>query len=395
MLFSGLFAQNFCLFAFLYFCKSTLNLRRLHIALAIAFTCLLIASGCQESKGKLRMAQPSWLDNQYARGFRLGTQDQDSFLLVLDPGNGDTLGQFQWGPHAYSGYTHLDARLRIASGSGVISGLLSALKCQERIVAVDQRSYQPHLVKIREDLVQFSLGGNFNRDALIQSEPDLLLHYFFESGSREEIERLQPHIPVVWIQNYREAHPLAKSEWLRAIGFLLGNYPKADSLFSDISQHYQQLAQRSLKPRPVFCNLPYSGTWAFPGGQSYLGTLIRDAGGIPIWPQSEGSESVVLGIEEAAQLLEENPGALWIHPGDCPDWDCVVERAPRIMKQSAWLPSRMAQCDKGDFAGQVNRWYNEGGVRPDRLLSDLQHLTQDTAIPAEDLYFYRCLSPQP
>jgi iron complex transport system substrate-binding protein len=303
------------------------------------------------------------------------------------------LGQFQWGPHSYSDYTHLDSRLRIASGSGVISGLITALQSQDRIVAVDQRSYQPHLVQIREDLVQFSLGGSFNRDALIQSEPDLLLHYFFESGSRQEIERLQPHIPIIWIQNYRENHPLAKSEWIRAVGFLLGQYQAADSLFAQIAHRYRELAERPLLLRPVFCNLPYSGTWAFPGGKSYLGTLIRDAGGIPIWPQSKGSESVILGIEEAAQMLQEHREAIWIHPGDCPDWDCVVDRAPRIMKQNSWLPSRMAQCDKGDFAGQVNRWYNEGGVYPDRLLSDLQHLTQDTVVQAEDLYFYRILTP--
>lgn len=366
---------------------------RLHNALSIALLWLLLASACQEPETQLRLAQPSWLENQYAKGFQLGTQNQDSFLIVLDPSNGDTLGQFQWGPHSYSDYTHLDSRLRIASGSGVISGLITALQSQDRIVAVDQRSYQPHLVQIREDLVQFSLGGSFNRDALIQSEPDLLLHYFFESGSRQEIERLQAHIPVIWIQNYRENHPLAKSEWIRAVGFLLGQYQPADSLFAQIAHRYRELAERPLLPRPVFCNLPYSGTWAFPGGQSYLGTLIRDAGGIPIWPQSKGSESVILGIEEAAQMLQEHREAIWIHPGDCPDWDCVVDRAPRIMKQNSWLPSRMAQCDKGDFAGQVNRWYNEGGVYPDRLLSDLQHLTQDTVVQAEDLYFYRILTP--
>jgi ABC-type Fe3+-hydroxamate transport system substrate-binding protein len=366
-----------------------------HIAISLALLWSIFSSSCQESKNTLGPANPEWLSNSYAKGFQLGTQDRDSFLLIFDPSTGDTLGQFQWGPKSYLGFTHLNSRLRIASGSGVISGLLSALHHQDKLVAVDQRSYQPHLVQVREDLVQFSLGGNFNREILIQSEPDLLLHYFFESGSRQEIERLQPHIPVIWIQNYREAHPLAKSEWLRAIGFLLGDYPKADSLFSDISQRYQQLAKRSLKPHPIFCNLPYSGTWAFPGGKSYLGTLIHDAGGLPIWPQSEGSESVIVGIEEAARFLEDHPGALWIHPGDCPDWDCVVERAPRIMKQSAWQPHRMAQCDKGDFAGQVNRWYNEGSVRPDRLLSDLQHLTQDSVIQAEDLYFYRCLEPQP
>lgn len=313
----------------------------------------------------------------------------------MDPSDGDTLGQFQWGPNSYLGYRHLESRQRIASGSGVISGLLCALNIQDQLVAVDQRSYQPHLVQVREELVQFALGGSFNRDALIQSKPDLLLHYFFEPSSRQEVERLQPHIAVIWIQNYRESHPLAKSEWLRALGFLMGQYESADSLFIQIATRYQQLAKRPLNPRPIFCNLPYSGTWAFPGGNSYLSTLIQDAGGLAIWPQSQGSESVVLGLEEAALLLEDHPGAIWIHPGDCPDWNCVVERAPRIMKQAAWLPSRMAQCDKGDFPGHVNRWYNEGGVRPDRLLSDLQHLTQDSVIQAEDLYFYRCLEPQP
>lgn len=353
---------------------------------------LLLALGsCQRSQTNLPLAQPQWLRNDQARGFRLGAQGDDQFLLLLDPVSGDTLGRFQWGPGQYAQFRHLDAKSRIASGSGVISGLFSALDLDTLIRAVDQRSYQPHGLMHREDLIQFALGGNFNRQELLKAQPHLLVHYFFDNSQREEIERLAPKVPVLWIQNYREASPLAKAEWIRAVGFLFGAYSQADSLYSLVKHNYQKLAQQAKVPKPVFCNLPYAGNWTFPGQNAYLSTLIRDAGGTAIWPQESQSEVMVMGIEEAVGLWNSQPQLLWIHPGDCPDWDCMADRVPRLMPLSRQTQLRVAQCDKGDLPGQVNRWYNEGSVRPDQLLSDLIHLTQDSLPQPDSLYFYRLI----
>jgi iron complex transport system substrate-binding protein len=105
----------------------------------------------------------------------------------------------------------------------------------------------------------------------------------------------------VQVSEYLENHPLGRAEWIRLFGCLLNKQQLADSLFETIEMKYTQLrdsiSRLEVKRPLVFAGSMDGDRWAVPSGNSYLASLIYDAGGSYLFSDSSKSGNLVLPFE--------------------------------------------------------------------------------------------------
>lgn len=100
---------------------------------------------------------------------------------------------------------------------------------------------------------------------------------------------------------YTEETPLARAEWMRFFGRLVGEKEKSDSLFNEVEKEYLRLMrlarEASGHPTVIFDGI-YGNQWNVPTSRSVSGALIRDAGGINIFADYDNVGSAHLSPEE-------------------------------------------------------------------------------------------------
>jgi iron complex transport system substrate-binding protein len=148
-------------------------------------------------------------------------------------------------------------------------------------------------------LLNLSLGNELDEEVLFSIKPDLLFVYPF--GDKSYDRYLSQGIGCVQISEYLEKHPLGRAEWIRLFGCLLNEQEQADSLFQSIELHYlsirDSIARLNLNRPLVFAGSMDGDRWAVPSGNSYLATLIHDAGGSYLFSDSASSGNLVLPFE--------------------------------------------------------------------------------------------------
>ena len=128
-------------------------------------------------------------------------------------------------------------------------------------------------------------------EKIIDIHPDaILLSPFENSGGYGKLEDLD--IPLVECAEYMEVSPLARAEWMRFYGLLFGKQKKADKLFAEVDESYNDLKQEAEEAgegRSVMMDKLVGSVWYVPGGRSTIGQMIKDAGGRYPWEDDEHS----------------------------------------------------------------------------------------------------------
>ena len=134
----------------------------------------------------------------------------------------------------------------------------------------------------------------------------ILLSPFENSGGYGRLEKLG--IPLIECADYMETSPLARAEWMRFYGRLFGVGANADSLFTQVQNNYQNLcdlaAKTPLRPR-VMLDTKSGSAWYVAGGNSTIGQMISDAGGIYIFGENKNSGSVPLSFETVFEKAQD------------------------------------------------------------------------------------------
>ncbi|MCR4922263.1 MAG: ABC transporter substrate-binding protein [Bacteroidaceae bacterium] len=256
---------------------------------------------------------------------------------------------------------------RAAVFTSVHCALLQELGCVSAIGGVCELEYI-HLSSVREGvregrIADLGNGMQPNIERIIQLKPDALMPTPFEhSGGYGRIERMG--IPIVECADYMECSPLARAEWIRFYGRLFDRGAKADSLFLAIERDYLALAARAAetasRPRMI-CEIPQSGYWFMPAGESTMGQLYAHAGARYLFDDLPGAGSVSLGIE---RVLERGVTAdVWLVKLNGP-----LRRAQLVADYPALrrIPARIWCCDLS-----TSQFYEETPFHPELLLEDI------------------------
>lgn len=328
---------------------------------------IVLASCSAPSVPNAENAASDWtfVELDHAKCFTIEQRGADRRLTVFGAGGrSDTLGVYLMKDGSINGHGLPLERLAVASTTHL--PYLSALDRLPLVVGaahIDRMVNAPLQLWLREHAMEFGTADGFDRERLVALRPDVLLDYPFgrpQGGEQKNMLHME-------ITEYLEDHPLGRAEWLRFFGVLLGKEAEADSLFTRIAERYMQVRSTATEDRPlVFFASAWQGQWFVPPTQSYMGTLIRDAGAAPAYNGQQGSENVALDLETVLHVgaKADHFGMILALDGK-PDAATLAGGDKRLLTLNA--------IRKGGFYGNsaTSDLFGEALLEPDVVLMDL------------------------
>lgn len=287
---------------------------------------------------------------------------------------------------------------RVICLSSTHVAFMSALGLEDRVVGVSSGGFISNS-RIAERLILGEVkdvGSDMalNYEVVVSLRPDVVLAYATSGPTPEFYGRLAAlGIPVVMVGEYMERTPLARSEWVRAIGWLMGEEERADSLQRALAARYES-AQRIVSGvinRPkVLLNAPWQETWYIPGGNTYLAVFIRDAGGEVLTAGNVDSDkSLPVSLERALALGME--ADYWFHPGTAES----LQDLGRQSKLFTLFPAFKTGCVWNNTlrlnANGGNDYFESGVLAPDEILMDMIAILHPELLPGHDFTYYKQL----
>ncbi|MFZ3071323.1 MAG: ABC transporter substrate-binding protein [Anaerolineaceae bacterium] len=236
-------------------------------------------------------------------------------------------------------------------------------------------------------------GGSVNVETLLDLDPDLIMTS--ASGSPEldaHPKLLEAGLPVVLNADYLEQSPLGRAEWGIFIAAFYDLEEEASLQFDALVERYEaarNLTANITEKVTVFTNTDYQGTWYMPGGESYIGLLLRDAGAQYLWADQPGTGAMPLSFETVFDQARD--ADYWINVG-----------FPTDLASLLVMDSRYAEFDAVENAKVYNYnlrvnpnggvdYYESGVANPDLILKDLIKIFYPELLPEYELFYYQQL----
>lgn len=323
---------------------------------------------------------------EYAGGFEiLGSDDGSSVLIrTLLPWQGavrDTtdlmIVRKQTSlPDGFKGQVIKGDAERIVCMSSTHVAMLDALGLSHRIVGVSRKEFinNEYVREHESEIADVGFVGEMDFEALLASRPDIVLLYGMFGASPDEAKLRQLGIPFAYIGDYIEESPLGKAEWLVAIAEIAGVAADGKAMFAEIPPRYEKV-RRSVSPlsgarRPhVMINSPYGDSWFMSPKQSYLATMVHDAGASYIFDHDTGTEAVKIGMEEALSFLSESD--FWLNAGNVSSISELKAMYPKLADVRCVQEGKVYNNTLRMSEGGGNDYYESGVLHPDLILADL------------------------
>lgn len=226
-------------------------------------------------------------------------------------------------------------------------------------------------------------GGNSmspNAEVIRAAGSDAIWISPYEGASQQIMSTLLPDIPIIYCADYMETGPLARAEWMRFYGRLVDKAAKADSLFSAVEKHYEELtgmhdteknAGSNTSGKKLLADLPYGSTWYVAGGRSTLGTMYKDAGFCYPWADDVHGGSLALAPE--AVFEKAHDADIWLFKYNSADNDMTLTELtaqnPLFVQIKAVMDKNVYGCNTSN-----NDYFDVTPFRPDLLMEELNRL---------------------
>ena len=211
-----------------------------------------------------------------------------------------------------------------------------------------------------------SMAPSLEQMAVIH--PQALFMSSYENGSYSMLKRLKA--PVIECVEYMEPNALARAEWMRFYGLLIGKERQADSLFTQVEKSYRQLVALAAKAkqRPmVLTERVTSGTWYCPGGASSMATLLSDANARYVFAHDTHSGSLSLAPEAVVAAAHDADVWLFTYLGPRPlSKQQLLAEYHGYANIKAFRNAKIYQC-----SNERSTYFNEVSFHPDFLLADM------------------------
>lgn len=278
--------------------------------------------------------------------------------------------------------------------SSVHCGLLKQIGALQSIGGICDLKYIK-LPEIQEGCRNGSItdvGNGMNPDIekIIDLHPDaIMLSPFENSGGYGRMEKL--NIPIIECADYMETSALGRAEWMRFYGLLFGRTQKADSLFAEVENNYNELkalvAPLSSAPS-VISELKNGSAWYVPGGQSTSARIYADAGANYVFADDEHSGSVPLAFETVFDKGQD--ADFWLIK-----YNQAVDKTYSELKSDyapytgfrAFQERNIYGCNTGKVP-----FYEDSPFHPDRLLKDLIKIFHPALLEGYELKYFTKLA---
>lgn len=192
---------------------------------------------------------------------------------------------------------------KAVAGTNMHAALFEMLNNKEALAGVCEPEHI-HLDFVKSGVASGKIancgsGLNPTIETVLDLQPDaLFLSPFQNSGGYGKVEGLGT--PIIEVADYMETGPLARAEWIRFYGMLLGREQQADSIFNATEKEYHRLNDLALnagKGKTLLTNKMMGASWYVAEAESPIGIILKDANAGNPWADRKGTGSVALPFE--------------------------------------------------------------------------------------------------
>ncbi len=376
---------------------------KLHYTILSVLTVLL--SCCGSKSDSLSDFSETLYTPSEASGFSIyGKEGSESILLTIsNPWQGaDSVATHLFiaragdeAPLAFDGQILDGEAKRIVTTSSTHIAMLDALGATDRIVGVSGINYisNPDLQKRREQIADIGYEGNFDYEALLAADPDIVLLYGVNGANSMESKLRELDIPFIYIGDYLEESPLGKAEWIVPMAEIIGNRQKGEETFTAIAERYNALkkkvADTVIDAPSVMLNVPYGDSWFMPSADSYMARLIADAGGDYIYKKNTGNSSLPIDLEEAYTLASQ--ADFWLNVDQTTSLSTLGAKCPKFTDTRVFRNGYVFNNTLRANSAGGNDFFESGITNPDIILRDLIGILHPELSDAP-LYYYKKLN---
>ncbi|MBQ6253169.1 MAG: ABC transporter substrate-binding protein [Bacteroidales bacterium] len=238
-------------------------------------------------------------------------------------------------------------------------------------------------------------------EKIVSVRPDLVLTYSVSAAKSPFVSKLeQLGIKTLTVNEHLEGHPLARASYVRLFGALTGEMAAADSVLEAVKCSYRAIAGSVAgsysQPRKVLLNIPYNDQWFIPSKESYLTSMIKDAGGEVLGAMEGRATSSVISVEKAYTLSKD--ADCWLNVGWCSTMSQLTGINPIFEEMLRNIRSNAAARGYGED-GLVwndnkrlnpkggNDIWQSGVARPDLALKDLASILHPGGDSGSTIYY--------
>ena len=343
----------------------------------IFLSLLLTLISCTDKHTKKQHGQSTIEQPKYAKLFHFEINDKgEQELVVLDADTGSEIFR----------NIALDHPKTVVLSTTHI-GMLDAIDQLELIVGIPSKKFihNPTLLKNSGGLIEVINDNQLPLEEIYFSKTQLFIHSAYSPQLTQHKLLNDKNIISLPNQDWKETSPLARAEWIIALGFIIGEHDKAIEKFNEIEKNYQLLTE-SAKDLPsskqTICGNIFADYWNTPAKDSYAAQLLRDAKIDYIYKDVEGKTTLALTLEQV--IAENTQTHLWLNPG------ANSKKSIKLANSKAEQIPAFVEGNIYCYSHQNNYYWENALVYPDRLLGDLIQIAhpQQNFIQSK-LYFYQ------
>ncbi|MFK8038248.1 MAG: ABC transporter substrate-binding protein [Crocinitomicaceae bacterium] len=263
---------------------------------------------------------------------------------------------------------------KLACQSSTHVTLLNALGKINLIKGMSDIDFMPkdsiYVKLMKQNVLELNQNNSVNIEQLAMLQPDLFLMYPFEWQSKKF---KQAHIKTLLISEYLEQTPIARLEWIKFFGLLVGEENLANSIFERTKMNYNQLVNGGDIDKTVFFNLPFKEFWDMPAPNSITVNLFKDAGLTYAFnsPDQANIDNLSFTKEKVWELVYNTD--YWVVIANRPvDFSLanLLEEEPVYKTFKAVKQNQVIFCNTGQTS-----YFTEGILEPEVMLKDILFLT--------------------
>lgn len=366
---------------------------------------VLFGAACGEQRVGLEEFSQKVYAPRYAVGFEIvGAEGRAStILLSLNPWQGADDVQTalfiaregEQPPAGFAGQVLRERAERIVCMSSTHVALLDAVGAVQSVVGVSGIDFvtNEYVAANRDKVRDVGYDNSVDYEMVVALDPDVVLLYGVTGASVMESKLRELGIPFAYIGEYVEEVPLGKTEWMVAIGEIVGRRAEAEQLFNQIPERYdalREMAAAAATPKPkVMINTPYADSWFMASATSYVARLIADAGGDYLYKKNTSNSSLPIDLEEAAVLASQ--ADVWINAGSVATLEDMRAEYPKFADMRCVEQGKIFNFDRRMSPRGGNDYWESGVVRPDVVLRDLIKIFHPELMEGEEFFYYRKL----
>lgn len=343
-----------------------------------------------------------------AERFSLMKNDSCTIVTIIDPWQGaDKVRQVYYlvergkeSPRgaAASQIIYVPVRKLICMSSTHVA-MVSALGEQSAVSGISGTNYiYDAVLRSRADsgkIAEVGYDAEINDEVILKIDPDLIMMYGIGLESAGYVGKLSElGVKIMFDADYLETDPLGKAEWIKVFGALFCKENLADSIFQSEVRSYNSIKssiEEGKFSRPsVLLGLPFRDSWFVSPGNSYISTIISDAGGKYLWGDDKSSTSMPFSLE--AVYMKSLNADYWLNAGNAASLADIAALEPRLSGLRCFASGRIYNNTKRMSPGGGNDYWESGTLNPHIILRDIASILHPGLFGDHELYYYKKLN---